>query len=119
MAAQNLLERRFPKSARHIDEIKPFRSLIGTIIFFIGLFELVELLFRSGNFFWRLLSACVMIGIGYVQGFVNVSSISRSIGLNWNLNHRFEQLVKYQETLGIIGLLLVSINVLRKFNIIF
>ena len=119
LAAENLLSRKFPKSASRIEDIRPYRSLIGTVIFFIGLFGLIDLLFSHYRFFWRLLSAGVMIGIGFVQGFVNISAIHRSLGLKWDINRRFEQLAKNQETLGIIGLIVVAFNILRRFSIIF
>jgi len=80
LAAENLLSRKFPKSASRIEDIRPYRSLIG---------------------------------IGFVQGFVNISAIHRSLGLKWDINRRFEQLAKNQETLGIIGLIVVAFNILR------
>jgi len=116
-AARNYLRKRFPSSAEKIDGLLPFQSLVGTFIFFIGVFELFELLFKHYHFISRFLSAVLMIGLGYVQGFENIKKIHDSLNLKWDIFTWFNKLNRYQETLGLVGLIVVVIRIFRHFNI--
>jgi len=117
IAARNYINNRFPKSAEKIDGLMPYQSMVGTFIFFIGFFELFELLFNQSHFISSFLSACLLIGLGYVQGFETIKRIHDALNLKWNIFGWFNKLNQYQESLGIVGLIVVAYRILRHFSI--
>jgi hypothetical protein len=94
------------------------KNLVGTFLFFLGLSGLIDLIFYPDNLFIRVLGGLLMMIIGYVQGYEQLTKLRDLFGFKWDMERLYNRWSPYQEFLGVIGLIAVGINLLQYFNII-
>lgn len=116
LAARKWLLSRFPKFQSNVESLEKFTSLLGFLALILGISDLVDLLFHRGHFIIRLITGLVLIGMGYVQGREMILTIMEKLGLKWNYEKWYHKLLPRQESLGLVGLVLVVIHLILYFK---
>lgn len=58
-----------------------------------------------------------MIMLGYIQGQETLLKVRNALGVDWDMDKLHQRLLRHQENLGLLGLILFIVNILRKLNV--
>jgi len=114
VGAAPIVVRRFPNMDNAIESIRRFSSVIGIYLLISGVIRLLKLIGGRDFNFVELAILIAMLGLGFLQGFEFVMELFRN---NEELKQKTEKLrrniIKYQETLGIIALIVSVLSLLH------
>ena len=116
VGAAPMVVRKFPGIRPTIDSIRRYSSMIGLYLLIVGIIKVLRHLSGRHLDIADVAIMISMLGLGFLQGFEFILELFRN---NDNLTHKSEnfkeKLIKYQEVLGIVALV---VSVLAFFRII-
>lgn len=114
IGAAPMVTKHMPGLHPTIESIRRYTNIIGLYLLIVGIIKLLRIIFGVRLDPIELIIPLVMIGIGFVQGFEFIMEAFRS---NESMTERTtnlrDKLMRYQETLGIIAIVLAVLDILR------
>lgn len=114
VGAAPIVVRRAPELSNTIEFIRKYSSIIGIYLLVTGILYLIRALGGASLGLFGVASVIAMVGLGFLQGFEFVMELFRNNAklMNQTQDLRFK-LIKYQETLGILAIIVAIVRIIR------